>query len=333
MKAAGPNTLAALQSGQFWKAELYDLTLQSGLTLHFTDYDLPLVYNGNTYASNVVAKRGTITQKIGFSVDTLTLSLAPQPDAPVPLVVGSLSIMQAARLGYFDAAALTMYKVFMQQQTGGMLPTNTNNEAVLWWTGIVSQADVSRQSVNFSIVSDLQKLNVQMPRNLIQTGCTHTLFDSGCTLVKATYTVSGAVTATGPNSVNSFTTNLTGKADTYFALGIITFISGANNGLSYTVGAYLSANGVVTPITPLTNAPATGDTFTIIPGDDKTLNTCKTKFAADNSSHFRGALWVPVPETLYDGGTIAGPAPTLGRQGGAGVGSPFPGGLRGIYKP
>ena len=332
MKAAGPNTLAALQSGQFYKAELYDLALQSGLTLRFTDYDLPLVYNGNTYASNVVAKRGTITQKIGFSVDTLSLNLAPQPDAPVPLVVGSLSIMQAARLGYFDAAALTMHKVFMQAQTGGMLPTNTNNEAVLWWTGIVSQADVSRQSVNMSVVSNLQQLNVQMPRNLIQTGCTHTLFDSGCTLVKATYTVSGTVTVTGPNSVNGFSSNLT-AADAYYSLGVVTFTSGANNGLSYTVGAYLNANGIVTPITPFTNQPATGDTFTIIPGCDKTLNSCQTKFLANNQTHFRGAPWVPVPETLYDGGTIAGPAPTLGGQGGPGTGSRFLGGLRGIYKP
>ena len=332
MKSAGTHTLAALQSSQFFKAELFEIDLLSGVILRFTDYDLPLTVGANTFSANVSVKRGTVSQKVGISVDTLTLDLAPQGDAPSAFTISGLAVTQAVRLGMFDGARVKMYKVFMQAQSGGMLPTNTNNESVLWWVGSVAEADASRFGIHISAASDLQVLNIQMPRNLIQTGCTHNLFDSGCTLVKASYTTSGTVSSTGPNSAASFTTNLT-AANNYHALGVIAFTSGANAGFSRTVKGYLNTNGAVTLIGPLPNPPATGDAFSIYPGCDKTLATCQGKFASNNQAHFRGAPWVPVPETLYDGGTVAGPAPTIGRQGSPGTGSPGPGKQPGIYHP
>lgn len=332
MKSAGPYTLAALASSQFYKAELFDIALANGITLRLTDYDLPLTVLGNVYLSNAVIKRGTIDQQVGLGVKSLSLDISPQDDAVTPLTVSGLPATEAVRLGMFDRARVRMYKVFMQSPGAGQLPTNTHDEAVLWWSGIVAEADSSRMAIHLSADSDLQGLNVQMPRNVIQTGCTHSLFDPGCTLAQASYTTAGAVSATGPNSIASFTTNLS-AADGYFALGIVTFTSGANAGFSRTVKAYANAGGTLTMIGPLPNVPATGDAFTIIPGCDKTVATCRAKFSVDNSLHFGGAPWVPVPETLYDGGTVAGPAPVIGRQGIPGAGSLFPGHLRGIYKP
>jgi uncharacterized phage protein (TIGR02218 family) len=184
-------------------------------------------------------------------------------------------------------------------------------------------------SAHVSVESDLALLNVQMPKNLIQVGCVHTLFDGGCALLKATYTTSGATTATVTATATTFSTGLT-QAAGYYSLGVITFTSGANNGLSRTIQNYSNTSGQVTLVAPLPSAPATGDTFTIIPGCDKQQATCSSKFA--NLSHFRGFPYVPVPETIYDGGTVKGPAPALAGQGGPGSGSYVPGRVPGGYK-
>ena len=331
MKAAGTNTLAALSSSQFFKAELYDIALASGTTLRLTDYDLPLTVGANTYASNVVIKRAGLVTKRGLEVQSLKLTLAPQLDAPTPATIGGLPLMQAIRLGYLDGARVTMYKVFMQAPgTPGALPTNTNNEAVTWFTGRIASVEAGRMTAAVEVESDLALLNVQMPRNLLQTGCVHTLFDAGCTLSKATFTSSGTVSSAVTATQTTFTSGLAQATD-YFALGIVTFTSGANNGLSRTVKAHSVTNGAITLVAPLPTAPAVGDTFTIVPGCNKLQATCSSKFS--NLIHFRGFPYVPVPETLYDGGTVQGPAPTLGKQGGAGTGSQTPGRVPGIYRP
>ena len=330
MKAAGTNTLAILSSGLIVKAELYTISLVGGATLLFTDYDLPLTVGANTFLSNMVVVRGSVKQQTGTDVTSLDLELSPQRDAISQPLVGGVSFLQACRLGYLDGARVTMAKCFMVD-LDNVVTTQTNNESVNWFTGVVASAVAGRQKATIAVESDLSMLSVQMPRNVLQTGCNHTFCDSGCTLVKATYTTSSSVTATGPNTTSSFTTGLA-KADGYFALGYITFTSGANNGASVNVKASALTNGVVTLVDQLPVAPATGDTFTIVAGCDKLLATCKTKWAADNSSHFRGFPFIPVPETLYGGGSISAPVPTIARQGQPGTGSPWGGRVGGRFK-
>ena len=53
------------------------------------------------------------------------------------------------------------------------------------------------------VLSALELLNIQMPRNVYQSVCLHTVYDGGCALVKATYTVTGSV-ASGA-SISGFT--------------------------------------------------------------------------------------------------------------------------------
>lgn len=332
MKSAGSNTLAALSASQFYKAELYDIALASGATLRLTDYDVPLTVGANTYLSNAIIERGSLTQRVGLDPDTLDLKVSPQGDAIAAPTVNGLPFLQAVKLGFLDSARVTMYKVFMQKTTNtdGSLPTNTSGEAVTWFKGRVSDASAGRQTASIVVQSDLALLNVSMPRNIVQPGCVHSLFDAGCTLNKAANTSSSTVSATGPNTAVSFTTALTQATD-FFALGVITFTGGANAGISRTIKSYSSTSGLITLFGPLPNIPATSDAFTIVPGCDKQQGTCSSKFS--NLAHFRGYPYVPVPETLYDGGSVQGPAPTVGGQGVPGVGSPWPGNIWGGYVP
>lgn len=81
----------------------------------------------------------------------------------------------------------------------------------------------------------------------------------------------------------------------YFKQGVVQFNSGPNAGQSRVIVHYES--GALTVIPPLPFAPAPGDTFSAVPGCDKSLNVCRNKFI--NSEHFGGQPWVPSPDDNY----------------------------------
>lgn len=296
MKSATAQTLAILASGQWYKAELYDIVLaNSAGTLRWTSYDLPLTVGGNLYSPDVIIRRGNVRQERGIKVQTMELTVLPQLDAPTPVTVSGLSLPAALRRGVFDGAVVTMYKVFMSS------PTDTSAGAVQWFSGRVNEVSPGRWSSRMTIQSHLELLNIPMPRNVIQTGCLHSLFDTGCGLSKASFT--STATCTGSSSTTTFTYSGLAQATGYFDLGVITFTSGVNNGVSRTVKSY--ASGTIVVINPFPSAPANGDTFSIVPGCDKLQATCSSKFS--NIARFKGFPYVPVPETLY-GGSAASPS-------------------------
>jgi uncharacterized phage protein (TIGR02218 family) len=117
------------------------------------------------------------------------------------------------------------------------------------------------------------------------------LYDGGCGLNKASFTVSGTVTGAG---YPTFTASGLTQPNGYFAQGVVTFNTGLNAGLSRTVKRH-SSGGLITPYT-FPHIPQVGDTFSIYPGCDKTTGSqgC-AKFS--NIAKFRGFPYVPSPET------------------------------------
>jgi hypothetical protein len=132
--------------------------------------------------------------------------------------------------------------------------------------------------------------------------------------------VSGA-----PTSNSNFNTSLT-AANGLYNLGVITFSSGANAGFQATVKLYQNASGNVQTMLPFPANVANGDEFAITRGCDKTQATC-TSFS--NIAHFKATPFVPVPETLYDGGTSnpAAAQPPATQGGGVGGGTGPAGGF------
>jgi hypothetical protein len=78
----------------------------------------------------------------------------------------------------------------------------------------------------------------------------------------------------------------------YYAQGVITFTSGVNNGRKRTIES--NSGGTLVLRVPLPDAPAPGDTFSVVPGCDHAYQTCIQKFA--NGIHFGGFPFIPVPE-------------------------------------
>jgi hypothetical protein len=175
--------------------------------------------------------------------------------------LGGVPWTQQARQGYFDGARVCLERAFTA--TWGDWSAGT---LIRFW-GRVGQRLAHAQHDRARPVSDLVLMQRPMPRNVYQPGCLHNLFDAGCTLNRASFAVAGAVG--GGSTASSINTNLT-QATGYFELGAITFTSGVNNGLVRTVKTFTHAGGVVVPTATLPAAPANGDTFSIVPGCDKT---------------------------------------------------------------
>jgi uncharacterized phage protein (TIGR02218 family) len=127
-----------------------------------------------------------------------------------------------------------------------------------------------------------------MPRNLYQATCLHTLYDSGCTLVKNAFGTNGTVGAGSTPSVINWS-----GANVVYQQGSITFTSGVNAGVTANVNSVIATTSLTLGY-PLQNAPSAGDTFTVYQGCDHTPGTCQNKFS--NLLNFRGFPYVPPPQ-------------------------------------
>lgn len=229
--------------------------------------------------------------------------------------IGGTSFLTACANGGFDGGVIQISKGFFNPPASGH-QLDVSPGIVPWFYGLVDEIQAGRFAVDITVNDAVQILNVQMPRNILQSGCVHALFDPGCTLSKTAFTTSGSV-ASVTNATTLQGTGFT-QGTGYFTLGVLTFTSGVLAGASYTIKSF-TGPVTLTSIVPWAAMPSPGDTFTLVPGCDKSQATCTAKFG--NLIHYRGAPYVPQPETLYNGVSTAATAPTLGGQGGQGAGS------------
>jgi hypothetical protein len=166
--------------------------------------------------------------------------------------------------------------------------------------GVVAEANPTSTQVELSLVTGLEELTAPLPKTPIQPPCTATVFDSQCSLSKAAYTVTGAVTGGDETTITSGRT----EADGWFLDGVITFTSGQNAGLERGVRSYSNTGGTFFFDEPLPVACAVGDTFSVYPGCNKRIadpNGC-AKF--NNRVHFRGFPYLPTTEAEKAGGWL-----------------------------
>lgn len=159
--------------------------------------------------------------------------------------------------------------------------------------GIVTMADdslklVANQAVTIAGVLGMVTINtVTIARN--PSGATFSLgIDTSDTGDYPPYTSGGTVTPLGGG---------TG----YYDYGVVTWVTGANAGLSMEVKAYVP--GQITLALPMPYPISDGspsDTFTITAGCDKSLTTCRDRFA--NVVNFRGEPYLPGTDRIVQVG-------------------------------
>lgn len=282
MKSASPDLDALLQSGKFVMADLLTLTTVGGTVYRYTSADKNITYGGNTFSANdVLFKRGRTRLIIGVEVDELDLTFYAKSNN----LLGGVPFLHAVHNRALDGAEVLLERGFMPTWNDPV------TGALIQFGGRCGPFDLGRAGgARVKVKSDLELLNVKIPRNAYQPGCLHTLFDAGCGLTKASF---GAATTAASGSTKQVLNCGLAQAAGYFDQGTITFTSGANNGVTRNVKSYTP--GVVTLSYPLPSTPAIGDGFTAYPGCDKRQATCSGKFS--NLANFRGFPYVPAPET------------------------------------
>lgn len=270
-------------STQFYMADLYTFALKSGTVLRYTSLDMDLIEGGRTFSSKgPLLKRNRTRIMRGIQVDTLEITV----NADDADLVDGIPFLQACNRGKLDGAQVTLERVFMP--TWG----DTSPGTIILFLGNISDAQAGRTTAQLQVKSDLERLNIQMPRNVYEPSCIYTLFDTGCGLNKTAFAVAGTATPGGTTTTINCTL---AQAAGYFDLGHLTFTSGANAGLTRAIRSYTP--GVVKISLPLPVAPTSGDAFTAYPGCDRKQATCSGKF--NNLPRFRGYPYIPAPETAY----------------------------------
>jgi uncharacterized phage protein (TIGR02218 family) len=287
-------------------ADLYQIALSDGVTvLRYTTADTDVLYAGNTYTSkgpffDSLSTKSTAHWKAGLDMDTWQVNVAPAAiDAvtgvPWPAQIYGQPWLAAVRAGALDGATVDIHRAYW---AGGWpvpwsSPLVPSYVLVDVFAGRVGPVQPTRTEALITINSHMEQLSRPLPRNVYGSGCRWTLFDAGCTLNRASFAVTGAVTAVSNNGF--FLTNLSQVQD-YFSLGMLTWTSGANVGSSKAIRSHAgSPSGALTLIAPMPFTVAPGDAFTAYPGCDKTLTTCLNKF--NNLANNGSQPFIPSPET------------------------------------
>ena len=264
-------------------AECYTFTLATGTVLTWTNFDQPIVYNGSTFSATGPLVQGLkYKASTGLEVDKQQITIMARP---TDLISGS-PVLNAIREGAFDGATVQRDRVFMTTPGGSVIG------GVELFHGRVSTVDaVGRTSAQITVASDLVILDYDMPRSLFQSTCTHTLYDTGCTVVRATYSASGTVASGSSQTLINWTGALAAHAQ-----GSLIWTAGLNANLRATVKSAVAGTSM-TLMYPMPSAVATGDGFTVAYGCDHTTGTCQSRFA--NLPNFKGFPFVPPAEVAY----------------------------------
>ena len=280
MKTASAATIAILAGNQYYFAELYTITLSNGTVLYYTDADGSITYGGNIFVCNApLMSRDKLKLVVGVQADSVSVTMQVSPSN----LISGIPFPQFANNGGFDGASVNIDRCYMA--TYG----DTSAGVVNMFTGMVLEVAPSRTSIVLTVGSNMQLLNIAMPRNLYTPGCTHTVYDTECGAVKASF---GAASSVSSGTTSVINCGLT-QANKWFDNGTITFNTGANAGTKRTIKSYNV--GSITLALALPTAPTVGDTFTAYAGCNKSNSDCLNKF--NRLVSFRGFPFIPIAES------------------------------------
>lgn len=270
MRTISPGLKQALVDGK--RATLVKISTTDGSVYGYTDHDLPLTVSGVVYKPSPGLQRISLTASANDSVSNQEFASA-WVDAPESELLS----------GKFDNAQIEVSFCAWDDLSLGTLVVDQGRIGVIQWTADGFRADVQ------SHMRELQR-NI----NFVQTAtCRHQLYGTAandkigfCGVNKASYEVSGSVTAVVVDNIKiNGNAGLT-QPDGWFANGVLTWTSGNNIGLKSEVKGFTQVGKVIEFFLPTAYAINTGDTFTIAAGCDKTFATCKAKF--NNAPNFGG---------------------------------------------
>jgi uncharacterized phage protein (TIGR02218 family) len=279
MKSLPAGLQAHLDSGTTTLAWVWRIERGDGVVLGFTDHDRPLSFGGLTYEPESGFAASEIRSGLDLAVD------AQEAEG----VLSSDTITETDILdGRWDNAEVEVWRVNWTDVA----------ERVLMRRGAIGQVRRGRLAFVAEVRSLAHLLNQTVGRTF-QYACDARLGDARCgvDLDDPAFRASGSVT-TLVGDRGFAASGLAGFGAGWFALGRLSWTSGANAGRTAEVAAHSVSGGVrqlvplETPVRPI----AVGDGFTVVAGCDKRVETCRSRFG--NVANFRGFPHIPGQDTV-----------------------------------
>ncbi len=290
-----PNAMrAALEGRATTFCRCWAVARGDGAVLGFTDHDRPVAFDGVTFEASSGLTAEAVESSAGLNVDTHSVQGA----------LSSAAITEAdiAR-GLYDGAEVTMWLVDWTDVSSRLLLSR----------GSIGEIRRSGAAFEAEVASLAEKLNQPYGRAFLHS-CDCRLGDARCGVDLTLPQHRGEGVVTGVIDLQRFAVSgLEGFGRGWFDGGALVWISGANAGGEGQVKTHLApASGATLELwlTPSIGVVA-GDAFTVSAGCDKTMATCKAKFA--NLLNFRGFPHMPGDdwagayvsgEGEYDGGSL-----------------------------
>lgn len=278
--------VSAERSAAF-RFDLLTIAPRSTAVLRWTDGDRKvLTTDGRLFVRGPDFERSKIRLAAGIQVSDMDLTLFVDDS----VTVGGMPALAFADRGLFDGAAVTLEWAYFD--TDGLFKGSFQR-----FKGVTGPAELEMGRIDFKVRSEIARLNVMVPREVYQPACLNQLFDGGCGLDPDAWAVSGTVTSvgTGRSGLMQFTASGLTQAAGYFDLGAVEFRTGQLSRTVRTIRAH-APGGVLSFAQPWSVAPAVGDTFSALPGCNRTVARCAGTFG--NQLRFRGTPFVPSPETV-----------------------------------
>jgi hypothetical protein len=132
------------------------------LATFLTNWNAPLSWPIWGTFQPTVYTRGKITSQIGLQVDTLEFTWSP-PLTDFTTDVATSNPYQRAQAGFYDNKPFRLWRCVMPTQGDA-----DTYGACEWFGGLISDTQVKRAKITFTVTSFLNVVNQQVPSNVIE---------------------------------------------------------------------------------------------------------------------------------------------------------------------
>lgn len=264
-----------LDSGVTTLCHCWRITRTDGAVFGFTDHDRQLSFGDTSYLPDTGFTPSDVTTSLGLAVDTMEVEGAISSD-----VITAADIAT----GLWDDAGAEIYLVDW---------SDTDNRVI---TKKGSLGEVTRGELAYG--AEIRSLAHRLNQNEGRTYgrlCDAVVGDTRCTIdLTATGNHGAGTVASADSDRIVIVAGLGDFNDGWFAQGLMTWTSGANQGTAVEIRRHAVLRDGTVSLTLWQRAAqpiAAADTFTITVGCAKTFVTCRDKFA--NGANFRGFPHIP----------------------------------------
>lgn len=269
-------------------AQCWKITVADGGVFAFTSHDREITFCGVTYSP---------CDGLAASAVELAAAIGSVGNQELVGIVSDDAISEADLFsGRFDGALVEVWMV-PWMNGGGEIPWRMAAGV----TGKLSQGD---RGFTMEVLTPGARLQQQPLLQTYTPSCRFELGDERCAFDLESLRVTGTVTSVAPllapnaASRRIFADSSRSEPEGWFNLGLLTWTGGANAGARSEVKAFDAASGQFVLWAPMLHRIEVGDTYSVVPGCDKTPDSCKTKF--DNFINYGGFPDVPGRDSITE---------------------------------